>query len=229
MVPTMVLVADDSNDAHRARSLHELADAVAGRGEAPVVPAFGARKEVQRELDAVTGPKVVVPAYVAGGCVDSAGLYASLDLGTGPDAGGGVCATAPLGAVPSIVADLAGRLAERGWEPGDGVVLAADGGESAEERQAVAEVARMLSRRLGAPVQVGFVTAWAPTVADAVERLRSADAGRVAVAAWRLVADADFDRLRALDAVVTPPLWPSDNVVDTLLAQHRAATARLAV
>ncbi|WP_017538378.1 sirohydrochlorin chelatase [Nocardiopsis halophila] len=228
MVPTMVLVADDAKDAHRAESLHELAGAVAGRGEAPVVPAFGAREEVQRELDAVDGPKVVVPAYVAGGCVDSAELYAALDLGAGPDAGGGVCATAPLGAVPSVVGELAGRLADRGWTPGDGVVLAADGGESREERQSVAEVARMLSRRLRAPVQVGYVRAWAPTVADAVERLRGAGRGRVAVASWRLVADAGSERLNELDALVTPPLWPCANVVDTLLAKHRAATARLA-
>ncbi|MFC4564563.1 sirohydrochlorin chelatase [Nocardiopsis mangrovi] len=225
MVPTMVLVADDSRDAHRREALCDLAGAVADRGEAPVVPAFGSRAEVEAAVRAVSGPKVVVPTFVAGGDLASAELFAGLNLHHSADA----CSTAPLGAVPSIVADLASRLLDDGWTAGDGVVLAADGSTDQEERQTVTDVARMLSRRLQSPVQVGYLNAWAPTVTDALERLHRGGHRRVSVAAWRLVEGGDYDRLRDLGATsLTAPLWPSDIVVDTLLAQHRAAKARLA-
>lgn len=224
MVPTMVLVADDSRDTHRSEALHDLADAVADRGEAPVSTAFGGAAEVSEKLRSLSGPKVVVPAFVAGGDVASAHMLSGLGLEQRLD----LYATPPLGAVPSLVGDLAGRLADSGWSPGDGVVLAADGTTGTEERQAVADVARMLSRRLDSPVQVGYLSIWAPSVGDAVDRLRRNGRERVSVAAWRLVDGADFDRLRELDiAALTAPLWPSDLVVDTLLAQHRAAKARL--
>ncbi|QBI52814.1 sirohydrochlorin chelatase [Streptomonospora litoralis] len=225
MVPTMVLVADDSQDTDRKEALRDLADAVAERGEAPVVRAFGSGSEVRRAVHSVEGPMVVVPAFVAGGDFASAQLFAGLDLEGRFDA----CPTAPLGAVPSMVADLAGRLSASGWTDGDGVVLAADGSTGQDERQAVTDVARMLSRRLGSPVQVGYLNSWAPSVGDAVERLQRNGRERVAVAAWRLVEDRDYDRLHEMGAAsVTAPLWPSEIVVDSLLAQHRAAKARLA-
>jgi len=224
MVPTMVLVADDSRDAHRREALCGLAEAVAGRGEVPVTPAFGSPAEVNAVIRSVRGPKVVVPAFVAGGDVASAHLLSRLDLGGLDNA----CHTPPLGAVPSIVADLAGRLADSGWSRDDGVVLAADGTTGTEERQVVMDVARMLSRRLGSPVQVGYLRTWAPSVFDAVDRLRRDGHDNVAVAAWRLVDGPDFDLLRGLDVTaLTAPLWPSELVVDTLLAQHRAVKGRL--
>ncbi|MDE3721531.1 MULTISPECIES: sirohydrochlorin chelatase [Nocardiopsis] len=225
MVPTMVLVADDSRDAQRREALCGLAEAVANRGEAPVKAAFGSPTEVAAALRSVRGPKVVVPAFVAGGDVASAHLLSRLDLGRLENS----CHTPPLGAVPSIVADLATRLSDSGWSVKDGVVLAADGTTGTEERQVVMDVARMLSRRLNSPVQVGYLRTWAPSVFDAVDRLRRDGQDKVAVAAWRLVDGPDFDLLRGLDATaITAPLWPSDLVVDTLLAQHRAAKGRLA-
>ncbi|WP_046472478.1 sirohydrochlorin chelatase [Allosalinactinospora lopnorensis] len=225
MVPTMVLVADDSRDARRKEALHGLAGAVADRGEVPVVPVFGSSSEVNDTVRTIEGPIAVVPAFVAGGDLASAEMFAGLDLNGRVDA----CSTTPLGAVPSIVADLANRLLDSGWRKGDGVVLAADGGNDQGERQVVADVVRMLSRRLGSPVQIGYLNGWAPTVADAVDRLCRNRQARVSVAAWRLLEGADDGRLRSLGAAsVTSPLWPSELVVDTLLAQHRAAKARLA-
>ncbi|WDZ91991.1 sirohydrochlorin chelatase [Nocardiopsis sp. HUAS JQ3] len=225
MVPTMVLVADDSRDTHRRDALWGLAEAVASRGEVPVTPAFGSPDDVAATVHSVRGPKVVVPAFVAGGDVASAHMLTRLDLGRMSDA----CQTPPLGAVPSIVADLAGRLADSGWGSSDGVVLAADGTTGTEERQVVMDVARMLSRRLDSPVQVGYLRTWAPSVVDAVDRLRRHGQDNVAVAAWRLVDGPDFDLLRGLDVTaITEPLWPSELVVDTLLAQHRAVRGRLA-
>ncbi|MFD0774441.1 sirohydrochlorin chelatase [Streptomonospora algeriensis] len=225
MVPTMVLVADDSRDTGRKEALRDLADAVAQRGEAPVVPAFGSGSEVHRTVDSVDGPMVVVPAFVAGGDLASSRTFAGIDLDGRFDA----CPTPPLGAVPSIVGDLAGRLVDTGWDSGDGVVLAADGSTGQDERQVVADVARLLSRRLGSPVQVGYLNCWAPSVGDAVERLLRNGRDNVAVAAWRLVEGRDYHRLHGMGATsVTAPLWPSEIVVDSLLAQHRAAKARLA-
>lgn len=224
MVPTMVLVADDSRDTQRREALRGLAEAVAGRGEAPVVPAFGGPDEVTAALREVHGPKVVVPAFVAGGDVASAHMLSRVGLSQLRDS----CQTEPLGAVPSLVADLAGRLAESGWSREDGVVLAADGTTGAEERTVVMDVARMLSRRLESPVQVGYLRTWAPSVSDAVKRLRRDGHDKVAVASWRLVDGPDFDLLREFEVTaITEPLWPSELVVDTLLAQHRAAKRRL--
>ncbi|WP_285761907.1 sirohydrochlorin chelatase [Nocardiopsis ansamitocini] len=225
MVPTMVLVADGSRDAHRKEALRDLADAVAERGEAPVLTAFGTRAELQATVEAVDGPLVAVPAFLAGGDMASAQLFAELNIADRFDA----CATAPLGAVPSIVAKLVGRLRAAGWRSGDGVVLAADAGPGNDDRRQVTDVARMLSRRVQAPVQIGYLNAWAPSVSDAVDRLRRNGHQRVAVATWQLVEGADLDRLRDIGATsVTAPLGPSPVVIDTLLAQHRAAKARLA-
>lgn len=224
MVPTMVLVADDSRDAHYREALCGLADAVAQRGEVPVTPAFGSPDEVGAMIRSIRGPKVVVPAFVAGGDVASAHLLSRLDLAHLENS----CHTPPLGAVPSIVTDLATRLFDSGWRPGNGVVLAADGTTGTEERQVVMDVARMLSRRLTSPVQIGYLRTWAPSIFDAVDRLRRDGRENVAVAAWRLVDGPDFDLLRELDVTaMTAPLWPSELVVDTLLAQHRAAKGRL--
>lgn len=225
MVPTMVLVADGSRDADRRDALYGLAEAVAQRGEAPVRTAFESRAELQDTVAAVRGPLVVVPAFLAGSDSASAELLAGLNISDRFDA----CATAPLGAVPSIVAKLAARLRAAGWRTGDGVVLAADGGPGNDERRQVTDVARMLSRRVQTPVQVGYLSAWAPSVTDAVTRLRRNGRNRVAVATWQLVGGADSDRLRDIGATaVTGPLGPSTVVIDTLLAQHRAATSRLA-
>lgn len=225
MVPTMVLVADDSRDAQRREALRGLADAVADRGEVPVTPAFGAPEEVAATVHGVRGPKVVVPAFVAGGDVASAHMLSHIGLSELRDA----CHTPPLGAVPSIVAEMATRLIESGWSCRDGVVLAADGATGTDERTVVTDVARMLSRRLGSPVQVGYLRTWAPSVSDAVDRLRRDGHGNVAVAAWRMVDGPDFDMLRSLDVTaITSPLWPSELLVDTLLAQHRTVKGRLA-
>ncbi|TDQ47987.1 sirohydrochlorin chelatase [Actinorugispora endophytica] len=225
MVPTMVLVADGSRDAHRRDALCGLAEAVVQRGEAPVRTAFGSHAELQATVESVQGPLVVVPAFLAGSDTASTELLSGLDISDRFDA----CATAPLGAVPSIVAKLAAQLRAAGWCPGDGVVLAADGGPDNDERRQVTDVARMLSRRVQSPVQVGYLNAWAPSVSDAVTRLRRNGHGRVAVATWQLVEGSDFDRLRDIGATtVTAPFGPSAVVIDTLLAQHRAATARLA-
>ncbi|PSK97197.1 sirohydrochlorin ferrochelatase [Murinocardiopsis flavida] len=226
MVPTMVLAADGTRDANRWEALEGLAAAVADRGEAPVVAAFGPRSGFNAAVGAVEGPLVVVPAFVAGGDLASAEMLAGLDLGGRFDA----YATAPLGAVPSIAADLARRLAAAGRRPGDGIVLAADGVHDDEERRQVTMVARMLSRRAQSPVQIGFLSANAPSVADAVQRLHRHGRRNVSVVAWQLLDGAAHERLQEeVEAQhVTAPLWPSEPIVDTLLAQHRAAKARLA-
>lgn len=225
MVPTMVLAADGTRDANRRDALEDLAAAVADRGEAPVVAAFGPRAGFNAVIDAVEGPLVVVPAFVAGGDLASAEMLAGLDLAERFDA----YATAPLGAVPSIAADLVRQLAEAGRRPGDGIVLAADGVHDDEERRQVTMVARMLSRRAQSPVQIGFLTASAPSVSDAVQRLRRNGRKNVSVVAWQLLEGAAHERLRDVEAQhVTAPLWPSEQIIDTLLAQHRAAKARLA-
>ncbi|TQN32715.1 sirohydrochlorin ferrochelatase [Haloactinospora alba] len=225
MVPTMVLVADDERDTHRQKALRELATAVADRNEAPVVGAFGSPAEVNETIRAVDGPLVLVPAFLAGGDRASAELLAQLDLNDRGEA----YTLPPLGAVPSIIAELARRLQDHGWAHGDGVVLAADGCTGQEDRRVVTDVSRMLSRRLQAAVHVGYLNVWAPSVWHAAQRLRNNGHPRVTVANWCLVGgsrERDPNDLAA--SGMTDPLWPSPLIVDLLLARHRAGKARLA-
>lgn len=228
MVPTMVLVAADSADRERVTALRELAEAAARRGEAPVVPAFGTVQEVHDVIAPIDGPVVTIPAFLAGGDAASAAVYGELDLSDRFDA----FVTDPLGASPTVVANLARRLAEAGWRRGDGVVLAADRAADMAERRQIAAAARMLSRRVQTPVQIGYHSTWGPSVADAASRLRRNGHDRVAVATWRLLPGAEEAHLDDLNETgassVSAPLWPAPFIVDTLLFQHRLATARLA-
>lgn len=225
MVPTMVLVADDARDTHRQQALRELATAIADRDEAPVVGAFGSLADVSETIRAIDGPLVLVPAFLAGGDQISAELLAQLDLSGRNDA----YTLPPLGAVPSIIAELARRLQVHGWTHEDGVVLAADGCTGQEDRRVVTDVSHMLSRRLQAAVHVGYLNVWAPSVWHAAQRLRNNGHPQVTLANWCLVKGSRERNPSDLAAsAMTDPLWPSPLIVDLLLARHRAGKARLA-
>ncbi|TCB97734.1 cobalamin biosynthesis protein CbiX [Micromonospora zingiberis] len=129
----------------------------------------------------------------------------------------------------ALLAGLRRRLAEA--DPGrfDALVLAAAGTRDPAARASVGRVARALGAALGTPTRVSYASAAPPAVDVAVQRLRTAGARRVAVAAYFLAPglfhDAVAAAARAAGAVaVAAPLTDAPEVVDLVL--HRA-TAHL--
>lgn len=224
----MVLVAADDGDHRRSQALHDVARMTARQAEATVWPAFGAPQEIVATIESISGPRVLLPTFLVGGDPASADVCAQL----APPLRGDVLANDPLGPTPALVADLAHRLTEAGWRHNDGVVLVADGARNGQARREVAQAARMLGQRLDTPVHIAHARRGVSSARTAVHRLRRSGYRRIALAPWQLVSagtQADTELAAAGADVVAAPLWPSERVVETLLAQHRLARARLAV
>ncbi|MDS1272177.1 cobalamin biosynthesis protein CbiX [Lipingzhangella sp. LS1_29] len=225
--PSLVLVAADRGDAGRRQALDELARATERCAEAAVHRAFGSLAEVLATVESVSGPRVLIPVFLAGGDQASARMCAQLP----PTLSGNVIANDPLGVSPALIAHLAVRVREAGWEPGDGVVLLADAAGGAQQRRQVAVAAQMLRRHVDTPVHLAHARRGVSSARTAVHRLRRSGYRRVVLAPWRLVPGPEREEreLRSAGAdAVAAPLWPAQRVVDTVLAQHRMACARLA-
>ncbi len=177
--------------------------------------------EVVQEVVADGGEAVVVPLLL------SAGYHVHVDIARAV-AGPRAVAADALGPDARLVACLVDRLREAGVGPRDAVVLAAAGSSDLRATCAVEVVAGELARaRPGAPVVAAYGSAATPRVPDAVTRLRSEGAERVAVATY-LLAPGWFHR-RLLEAgadVVTAPLAPDARVVDVVLDRFDAAVRR---
>ncbi|MEV4247131.1 sirohydrochlorin chelatase [Streptosporangium canum] len=132
-------------------------------------------------LPGLPGPVVVVPLLLAGG------YHVHIDLpsvvaGARPDA----VVAAPLGPDPLLAAILARRLAGAGLRPTDSVVLGAAGSSDPAALADVRAAARLLAVRLSRPVTAAFAATGAPSLGEALERLRSGPAPRIAVASYLL-------------------------------------------
>jgi len=153
-------------------------------------------------LAGLTGPVVVVPLLLAGG------YHVHIDLpsvvaATRPDA----TVAAPLGPHPLLAAVLARRLAAAGLRAADSVILGAAGSLDPAALADVRAVARLLSVRLSRPVTAAFAATGTPSIAEAMERLRSGPAPRVALASYLLAPGFFQDRLEAAGAdLVAAPL-----------------------
>ncbi len=142
---------------------------------------------------------VVVPAFL------TAGYHVTSDLPDAIRAAGGRARLAGL-IGPGLVAAVADRLREAGG-PGDAVVLAAAGSTRRRSQVEVSDAARELAGLVGRPVVAAFLTAAAPTVADAVGALRASGHARVAVASYLLAPGVFADRLHHVGAdLVSDPI-----------------------
>lgn len=218
-----LLLAVHGTRQDRGRAVaRELAAAVADRGGVPVRLGFAdvAEPSVARVAAEISGPIVVVPAFLAAGYHVRVDIPAQLAEAGRADA----AVTPPIGSDPRVAATLARRLTQAGWRRGDAVVLAAAGSSDAGALAEVDAAAARLAERIGTRVRVGYVTTARPTVAEAVAQARAAGASRVVVATWLLapglfhdwLADAGADALAA-------PLCPDPGVADAVLARFRAA------
>lgn len=178
-------------------------------------------------LARVHGPACVVPLLLGHG------YHASVDIptvvGTRPSAA--VTAVTPvLGADPRLVDALVDRLAEvRTLTPDDTVILAAAGSRDPRSASATESLARLLARRIDAPVDVAYAAARSPRAAEAVDAVRGR--GRRPVLATLLLAPGYFaDVIAAAGAdAVTAPLGGHPAIVDLVLARYDAARQKLLV
>ncbi|MFD0201365.1 MULTISPECIES: sirohydrochlorin chelatase [Saccharothrix] len=213
---TLVLVAHGTRDPAGAVVVEEIASLVRARlGGVPVRVAYAdvRQPDVTSVLSSVSGPAVVVPAFLA------AGYHVRVDIPEQVEASGhpDVVITDPIG--PALLPALLARLTEAGWTPGDSVVLAAAGSSDPRALADVRAVATALSHRVG-PVTIGYAATAEPRITDVV----AAASGRVAVASW-LLAPGLFHQVVAESgaAVVAAPIGAHLRVVEAVLLRYYEA------
>jgi sirohydrochlorin ferrochelatase len=172
---------------------------------------------VTAALAATPGPVVVLPLLLA------TGYHARVDLPALVADRPGAAVADVLGPDPLLATALADRLREAGWRAGDAVVLGVAGSTDPEAAVASTRQAALLGAALGAPVTVGYASASAPAVADAVTAARRT-AGRVAVATCLLAPGAFADRMAAAGADLTSAaLADHPAVAELVLARYDQA------
>jgi sirohydrochlorin ferrochelatase len=180
------------------------------------------------------GRAVVVPLLLAGG------YHVHIDLpaiigGTqpAPDLAGvpgpaekDVVAARQLGPHPLLTSVLARRLAAAGLRSSDAVILGAAGSSDPAALDDVRAQARLLSVRLSRPVTAAFASSGTPSIADALDRVRSGPAPRVAVAPYLLAPGHFHNRLLTCGAdLVAAPLGVDDDLAALVWARHDEAVA----
>lgn len=172
--------------------------------------------------EASRGEVVVVPLLL------SVGYHTSVDIARAVRDHPGTRQTDPLGTHPLVSDVLVDRLTAAltdGWRPGDHVVLAAAGSSDPAAEDDVAAVARRLRTRVPAPVSVGYASATAPRVADAVSAARAGGATRTIIAS-HVLAPGFFARLVAGAGgdIVTAPLAPDARIARVVADRFRSMT-----
>jgi len=164
---TLVLAAHGTQDPAGAVVISEIAAAV--RRRLPSVPVEVAYVDVRSPsltevLSSVSGPAVVVPAFLA------AGYHVRVDVPEQVLLSGcsSVTVTPALGPSDLVLDAVYSRLVACGWVRGQGVVLAAAGSSDARAVADVHRAARRLSVLTRSSVQVGFITSARPSVPEAV-------------------------------------------------------------
>jgi sirohydrochlorin ferrochelatase len=176
-------------------------------------------------LRGLTGPTVLVPAFLAHGYHVNTDIPEHVAASGHPD----VTITDALGPGPQLTRVLMDRLIECGWRLGDSVVLAAAGTSDVRAQSDLRRTCALLSATIGSRVEMGFAATGTPTVADAVAGLRQHGARRVVVASY-LLADGLFqDRLRDSGAdAVADPLGTHPAMVRLVANRFRRARLPLA-
>lgn len=118
---------------------------------------------------------------------------------------------------------MAQRLAEAGAGPGDAVVMAAAGTRDPAGQAMAREMGRLLAAHRGGEVTVAFLSAATPSVPEAVDRLRTAGAARVAIAAYLLAPGQFHARLEDAGAeVIAAPLGDHPLVAEVAVDRYRS-------
>lgn len=175
-------------------------------------------------LTRLTGPAIVVPAFLSRGYHVTNDIPAHVQASGHPD----VAVTQALGPGPQLVRVLADRLVESGWRRDDSVILAAAGTSDPGAQRDLLMMATWLSAITSSRVELAFAATGTPRVADAVRSLRQRGARRAVVASYLLSEGLFQDRLRDSGAdVVTQPLGTHPGLVR--LIANRFSRARCSV
>lgn len=175
-------------------------------------------------LPAARGPVIAVPLLLAGG------YHAHIDLPTvvaqaRPD----TLVAGRLGPHPLLTSVLARRLSSAGLRPCDAVILGAAGSSDPAALEDVRAAARLLSVRLSRPVTAAFASAGSPTIGEAIDRIRSGSAPRVAIASYLLAPGAFHNRLAESGAdLVSAPLGVDDDLATLIWTRYEEVMAQRA-
>jgi len=222
-----VLVAHGTRKAEGVAMIGDLAERVGGALGREVRTAFVdvLGPSPADVLRSVTGPAVVVPAFLASGYHVHVDVPAFVTASGHPD----VTVTDALGPSPQMVRVLSDRLVECGWRTGDSVVLAAAGTSDPGAGRDLRITAAMLSAAIGDRVELAFAATGEPRVADAVAGLRARGARRVVVASYLLAEGLFQERLRESGAdAVAEPLGVHPGVVRLVASRFRRARLPIA-
>jgi sirohydrochlorin ferrochelatase len=224
--PTLLAVAHGSRHPSSVPAVDALLDLVRTMRPGLVVRAAYLETVAPSLADALATPGavVVVPLLLA------TGYHAAVDIPAAAAHRPDTTVTPVLGPDPLLAEALADRLTAAGWKPGRlgrwAVVLAAAGSTDPAAARATAAQAVLLEQLLGTRVVVGYASAAAPTVAEAVARCRAGGAQRVAVATYLLAPGHFGDRIAAAGGdLATRPLGDHPAVAATVLARYDAARA----
>jgi sirohydrochlorin ferrochelatase len=225
--PSLVAVAHGSRDPAAAAATRRLVAAVAARRPELAVSAAYLDHEAPRLAEAAraAGPVCVVVPLLLG-----AAYHSRVDIPAALAGLPGAAQADVLGPDPLLLRALERRLREAGVPPGDpstAVVLAAAGSTDDGAVAGVRTLAESWRAAGWADVVAAFASAAAPTVEDAVHRLRRDGAARVVVATYLLFPGSFADRLAAAGAdVVSAPLTDAPEVVDLVLRRYDEAVER---
>jgi sirohydrochlorin ferrochelatase len=234
--PGLILTAHGSADPRSSATTHAVAAQIRRlRPDADVRVAFCEKSEPNL-ADVLAGlggrPAVVTPLLLA------SAYHARVDIpGIVAESGADVVQAETLGEDPRLVGVLAERLAQRGVEAvhsDTGVLVVAVGSSHAAANARTATVAAALAHGTRwAGVQIGYATGPQPSVADGIEALRNAGAGRIVLAPWFIAPGRITDRVAGIAAeagvAMADPLGAHPLVAETVLDRYdRAVAQRLA-
>ncbi|MFC7584218.1 sirohydrochlorin chelatase [Nonomuraea antimicrobica] len=177
-------------------------------------------------LPVVRGPVVVVPLLLAGG------YHAHIDL---PEVVAehrrDAIVAGWLGPHRLLTSALARKLARAGLRGTDAVLLGAAGSSDPAALADVRAAAHLLAVRLARPVTAAFAASGTPSLEEAMDRLGSTPAARVAIASYVLAPGFFHDRLASAGAgPVSEPLGADPDVAaliwhryDEAVRRHRSA------
>lgn len=213
MNPTMLLVAHGTRDEAGLDEIARIAGAVRARFpgvrvNVAYVDVLG--PSIADVLQDVSGPVAVVPLFLA------AGYHVRHDVPAGVAGRSDVVVTPPLGPDPALTAVLRERVASVA-RSGERIVLAAAGSSDPRALREVETAADRLSRAAGSPVEVAYLSAASPRVADVV--------GPDSVVVPYLLAPGSFQR-RAAGAgarAAAEVLGAHPAVIDVIADRYRSA------
>lgn len=172
--------------------------------------------EVRTRADDVPPAAVVVPLLL------STGVHVGQDIAAAV-ADRDAVAAGPLGPDPRLAEVMAQRLTEAGGASTDGVVMAVAGTRKSVGRAMALEMGSLLAAHLGREVDVGFISAATPSVAESVDRRRAAGATRVAVATYLLAPGQFHSQLEHAGAdLVAAPLGDHPLVAEIAVDRYRS-------